>query len=48
MSLPFGFSSEKLPIGIQLTSSHFDEQRMLNVALALENVSSAKGALPNV
>lgn len=48
MSLPFGQSSTGLPIGIQLTAAHFEEQKMLDVAFALEGVSSVKGALPNV
>jgi aspartyl-tRNA(Asn)/glutamyl-tRNA(Gln) amidotransferase subunit A len=48
MSVPFGMSKDGLPIGIQLTAGHFDEQRMLNVAFALEGASSVKGAKPNV
>lgn len=48
MSVPFGLSSEGLPIGVQLTAASFDEQRMLNVALALENVSPVKGEKPHV
>lgn len=48
MSLPYGMSKDLLPIGVQLTASHFEEQKMLNVALALENISEVKGAMPNV
>lgn len=48
MSTPFGFSQEGLPIGVQLTASHFEEQKMLNVALALENASDAKEKTPHV
>lgn len=48
MSVPFGMSQEGLPIGVQLTASHFEEQKMLNVALALENASSVKGQKPHV
>jgi len=48
MSLPFGKSSLDLPIGVQLTAGHFEEQKMLDVAFALESVSPVKGALPNV
>lgn len=48
MSVPFGRSQEGLPIGIQLTAAHFEEQKMLNVGLALENASSVKGQVPNV
>jgi len=41
MSVPFGFSKDegrgKLPIGVQLTAAHFQEQKMLNVGAALES-----------
>ena len=43
MSLPFSFSKEGLPLGIQLTGAHFKEQLMLNVALALEETTEQKG-----
>nr|BFD65031.1 Asp-tRNA(Asn)/Glu-tRNA(Gln) amidotransferase subunit GatA [Bdellovibrio sp. HAGR004] len=48
MSVPFGMSKEGLPIGVQLTAAHFEEQKMLNVAYALEGVSSVKGKNPHV
>lgn len=48
LSVPFGKSSGGLPIGIQLTGSHFEEQKILNIAYALEDVSSVKGQNPNV
>lgn len=48
MSVPFGMSQEGLPIGIQLTSAHFEEQKMLNVAYALEEASPVKGEKPHV
>ncbi|MFS4458980.1 Asp-tRNA(Asn)/Glu-tRNA(Gln) amidotransferase subunit GatA [Bdellovibrio sp. HCB2-146] len=48
MSLPFGLSQTGLPIGVQLTASHFEEQKMLNVAFALEGASPVKGKLPHV
>ncbi|MFZ3230054.1 MAG: Asp-tRNA(Asn)/Glu-tRNA(Gln) amidotransferase subunit GatA [Pseudobdellovibrio sp.] len=48
LSVPFGLSSEGLPIGIQLTGSHFEEQKILNLAYALESVSDIKGKKPNV
>jgi aspartyl-tRNA(Asn)/glutamyl-tRNA(Gln) amidotransferase subunit A len=47
MSVPFGESKEGLPIGVQLTAAHFDEQRMLNVAFALEGASPVKGKTPH-
>ncbi len=36
LSVPFGFSVEGLPIGVQLTATHFNEQKILNLAYALE------------
>ena len=48
MSVPFGMSSEGLPIGIQLTATHFEEQDMLNVGFALEDASPVKGKVPHV
>ncbi len=36
MSVPGGFSSEGLPIGVQLSSAHFEEAKMLNVGFAIE------------
>ena len=46
MSLPFSMSSEGLPIGIQLTAGHFEEQKMLNVALALQKSKNMKSQKP--
>ncbi|MCH7996954.1 MAG: amidase, partial [Chloroflexi bacterium] len=37
MSVPFGWSSEGLPIGVQLVGRHFDEHTLLKVAKALES-----------
>lgn len=48
MSVPFALSEDRLPIGIQLTAGHFQEQKMLNVGLALEQASLVKGEKPNV
>ncbi len=48
MSIPFGISKQGLPIGMQITAKHYDEQRMLNVAAALESVSPVKGLKPYV
>ncbi len=36
ISVPCGFSSEKLPIGLQVMGKPFDEQTVLNVAYAYE------------
>lgn len=48
MSVPFGMSEQGLPIGIQLTAGHFQEQNMLDVAYALELSSPVKGLKPHV
>lgn len=48
MSIPFGMSENKLPIGVQLTAQAFEEQKMLNVGFALEKASSLKGEKPHV
>jgi aspartyl-tRNA(Asn)/glutamyl-tRNA(Gln) amidotransferase subunit A len=48
MSVPFGLSSQNLPIGVQLTSAPFEEQKILNIAYALESVSPVQGMVPNV
>lgn len=48
MSVPFALSNERLPIGIQLTAQSFQEQKLLNVGYALEQVSPVKGEKPHV
>lgn len=48
MSLPYGLNKDRLPIGVQLTAHHFQEQKLLNVAAALEETSSIKNEKPNV
>lgn len=48
MSVPFGLTQNGLPIGIQLTGAHFEEQKILNIAAFLESASSVKGKTPNV
>lgn len=48
MSVPAGFSADGLPIGVQLTAPHFEEQKMLNVALTIEKATEAYGRLPDV
>jgi aspartyl-tRNA(Asn)/glutamyl-tRNA(Gln) amidotransferase subunit A len=48
MSVPFALSKDRLPIGIQLTAQAFEEQKMLNVGLALQKASSVKGEKPHV
>lgn len=46
MSVPFALSTEGLPIGIQLTASHFEEQKMLNVGYALEKSTTVSQEQP--
>lgn len=53
MSVPFGFSKStnaeaQLPIGLQIMANHFDEQKMLNVAYFLQQVSGLKGQVAHV
>lgn len=36
MSTPAGFSASGLPIGVQFTAKHFDEQRLFDASFALE------------
>lgn len=49
MSVPAGYSAQGLPIGVQLMTRHFDEARMFNVSLALENALGAvKARKPDV
>jgi len=48
LSLPFGVSSDGLPIGIQLVAAAFAEERLLQVAAALEAVSPARGRHPPI
>lgn len=36
MSVPAGFSSEKLPIGVQIQAAHFNEQALFNVGAVIE------------
>lgn len=40
ISIPFGWSADGLPLGVQLVGRHFDEQSVLKAAAALE---TAKG-----
>jgi aspartyl-tRNA(Asn)/glutamyl-tRNA(Gln) amidotransferase subunit A len=51
MSVPGGFSSKGLPIGVQLTAKHFEEAKIFNVAYSLEkslNFSSSSERTPHV
>ncbi len=48
LSLPTSLSKDGLPIGIQLTASHFEETKLLGVARALEKMTSFEGRPSNV
>ena len=47
MSVPVGFSSNGLPIGVQLMAKHFDEQSIFDVSYALEQEFRAGEKVPN-
>lgn len=46
MSLPYSLSSQGLPIGLQIMCNDFEEQKMLNIASALEETSETIGKQP--
>jgi len=48
MSLPCGFSSAGLPIGIQLQAAHFEEERLLQTAFSLEQSLGLTGRRPQL
>jgi aspartyl-tRNA(Asn)/glutamyl-tRNA(Gln) amidotransferase subunit A len=48
LSVPFGWSREGLPIGVQVVGRHFDEATVLQVGLALEAVHDATKRHPPV
>ena len=48
MSVPCGFAANGMPIGVQLMAKHFEEQRIFNVSLALENTLPKVTKVPNV
>jgi aspartyl-tRNA(Asn)/glutamyl-tRNA(Gln) amidotransferase subunit A len=39
ISIPCGFTSNNLPIGLQLIGKHFDEESILKVAYAYEQTT---------
>ncbi|MFD8163605.1 amidase [Streptomyces malaysiensis] len=48
LSLPFGASSDNLPIGVQLISRWFDETTVLRLGAALESVSPVRHRSPDL
>ena len=48
MSVPFGWSDDGLPIGVQIVGRHFDESTVLKVGYALEALYAPEGRRPPV
>ncbi|MEE9215401.1 MAG: Asp-tRNA(Asn)/Glu-tRNA(Gln) amidotransferase subunit GatA [Thermodesulfobacteriota bacterium] len=48
ISVPCGFTSKNLPIGLQLIGKPFDEQTLLGVAHAYEQQTNLKNKTPNL
>ncbi len=48
MSVPFGWSTDGLPIGVQLVGRHFDEATLLHVGSALERLHAPQRRRPPV
>ncbi len=48
ISVPFGMSSEKLPIGVQLAAGHLNDRLLLHAAGALEAISETTTLRPPV
>lgn len=48
MSVPFGLTSNGLPVGVQLVGRHFREEDVIGAAMALEEASNVRGIRPPV
>ena len=48
ISLPCGFSNEGLPVGLQLTGGHFNEETILKVAYNFEQATDFHKKKPNI
>ena len=48
ISVPFGWSEDGLPIGVQLVARHFDEATLLRAALTLEAARSSSRRRPPI
>ena len=47
-SVPFGWSTEGLPIGVQIVGRHFDESTVLRASAALETIGDWAGRRPDI
>ena len=48
MSVPAGFNSNGLPVGVQLQAAHFNEEILLRAALNIEQRAGVKGRKPEL
>ena len=48
MSVPCGFSSEGMPIGLQILGPHFAEEKLLNIAYAFEQATDFHKQRPDL
>jgi aspartyl-tRNA(Asn)/glutamyl-tRNA(Gln) amidotransferase subunit A len=48
ISIPAGLSKDGLPIGVQLISNAFDEQKLIDVAILLENIEGFETWIPKI
>jgi len=48
MSVPCGFSSENLPVGLQIMGSHFNEEMLLKVAYGFEQATEVHKQKPKI
>ena len=48
ISIPFGISSEGMPIGVQLAAGHLNDRLLLHAAAALETMSETDTARPPI
>ena len=48
ISVPCGFSSEGLPIGLQIMGKHFDEEKLFQVAYQFEQATAFHQRKPNI
>lgn len=45
ISVPTGYDKQKLPIGVQLLASHFEEQKLFDAASVVEDICAYKNSL---